>query len=480
MTHRQRALFMAWIIPMIFILLRPYSVIDLAGWIAHGRYFLDHHELLRNDIFSVLPTAPLVYPSWSISIIYAWIYRLGGLTTVCMAHFLLLMVLLQIIYSHSIATLSNPTNRIARFSTYAFWLGVAALFGERPSTVALLPLLLAFLEISKIKKLSDIRPNLVFNLCFINIVWVNLHGSFILLSLMFAWKAFFLLVGERKMAGFLKSAIALICIVASSLLNPFTYQVFPYILETMQKSRGRMILEWNSTTPFASIPTGPLYFLLVIAVVVVLARRVGKPGFWSFLSSPFFLLMLNGFSAVRNAALAFVVLLPAMKQEGFLDREDKAPAQDLPKLSNIYKVAPFVLLLILSLPALKARALFFIPEEKRAVFDNSVLFKTAETIRATGKTCPIFNDWKVGSFLMLTLPNKIFVDSRNIIYSDEDFKNYVDALKAKPNWESYLSTHHACFAVLDKEYSSELIAALQSNKGWHSLGEENGYAVFER
>jgi hypothetical protein len=492
MTNRQRAIFMAWITPMIFFLIIPFSVIDLLGWIAHGRYLLEHHQLLRNDIFSVFPTKPLVYPSWGISVIYAWIYQWGGLTTVCVMHLAVLAAILQVVYSHSISTLSNPANRIARWSTYIFWIVGAALFDTRPNMISLLPFAMAYVLISKIKKLSDLRPKLIFQLCLINIFWVNVHGSFVLLEAMLGWKLFFLFIDSLNNADEEKNRIvqairplfSMAIVGMTSLINPFTYQVFPYVLETVEISKRRVISEWAPTAPWGTFPIGLLYFLLLATVIVLIFKYRNKESFWKFLSSPFLLVTFNGLTAIRNAALPFIVLLPALKEAGLLDREDQSVSyskdSELPKFSNIFKVAPFILLLILSFPSIKAKALFFLPADKKATFDDSALFETAAKIRASGKTCPIFNDWKVGSFLMLNLPNKIFLDFRNIIYSDEDFDTYLSALKAGPHWEDLLNRYQACFAVVDKKYSKDLVTALQGDKAWRRIGDESGYAAFER
>jgi hypothetical protein len=493
MTNRQRAIFMAWIIPMIFLLVIPFATNDLAGWIALGRYFLDHHEILRNDIFSVLPTEPLVYPSWGVSVIYAWIYQWGGLKSVCLLHLIVLIAILHLVYSCSISNLKNPTNRIARWSTYVFWIVGVALFEARPNMVALVPLIIGYNLISRIKTPSDLRPKLVLQLCLTNIFWVNIHGSFILLEAMLVWKTFFLFIdsvtdrsnSEPKNKAlyllWIRSALSVAIVSLTSLINPFTYRVFPYIFETVQKSKDRFISEWIPTTPWMTFPIGFLYFVLLAALVILLIKRSKKNDFWRFFSSPFFPIVFTGLGAIRNAALPFILLLPALKEAGFLDSRDKISGDsDLPKLSNIFKVAPFLLLFVLSFPEFKNKALFFLPLDIKTTFDDSVLFHTANKIRATGRTCPIFNDWKVGSFLMLKLPNKIYLDFRNIIYSDQDFKTYVEALAARPHWEEFLDQYHACFAIVDKEFSPDLVTALNNNKSWRPMGEENGYAAYER
>jgi hypothetical protein len=501
---------MAWLIPLIFVVIGPYAVSDLAVWIAQGQYFLQHHQLLRNDIFSVLPTTPMVYPSWGISIVYALIYagaeRVLGFTAsasllsrferthtslviVCLFHSLVLMYLLWIIYRASILKLVNPANPTARILTYTFWLGAYAAFGERPSMIALVPLVLAFLEIAKIEKLSDIKMRTIVHLSLINLVWVNIHGSFILLWLMLIWKSIGLFIAtprtEKRPGAWQNLAIAHLSIFLSTLVNPFGIAVFPFILETMRRSQGRMISEWAPTTPWAHLPTSALYFGLLVGAGIFLRRRWGHPDFWLLTSNPFFLLLLNGLTAVRNSALPFVVLLPALQMAGLLERGDSVGVPpdhslDPPRPRNIYKLALFIFILISMLPNVKTKFAFLLPPHRREVFDDSAPFHLAEYISRSGKTCPIFNGWDVGSFLLFTLPNRIYFDARNIIYSDEQFLAYLKASQARPGWQAYLNQYGTCFAVLERGFDGPLILAMHSTSEWRFVTEDQDDLLFEK
>src|SRR5260221_96361 len=113
MSDRKLGLALMWFIPFIFTLACPFSVGDLGAWIQHGLYFLDHHEILKHDIYSVLPTSAMVYPTWGISIIYALIYKVSNLTAVCLFHAVLVMgILLGMVYQNSLLKLKNPNHPI--------------------------------------------------------------------------------------------------------------------------------------------------------------------------------------------------------------------------------------------------------------------------------------------------------------------------------------------------------------------------------
>ena len=51
-----------FLLPLFYYLSLPIAVGDLAVWVAHGRYILEHGTILYRDVYSVLNTEPLVYP----------------------------------------------------------------------------------------------------------------------------------------------------------------------------------------------------------------------------------------------------------------------------------------------------------------------------------------------------------------------------------------------------------------------------------
>lgn len=487
MSSRQLLLLVLWVLPLLYALTQPFSAIDLAGWVAHGRYFLDHHEILRHDIFSVLPTRALIYPSWGISIVYALVYRATDFLTVCLLHVAALGALLAILYRHSIVKLQGPPDRLAILAVCAFWLGSVQAFGNRPSEIALIPLALGYVWISEVKELSNITPKLISKLCVLNMIWVNIHGSFILLFLMLAWKCVFLAISEQRQKPALKwGMLALLAVGTSSFINPFTYRVFPYIFETSRISRERLLEEWLPTTPGGLFPVGLIFYALFAVMLVIVIRRFRQASssadFFAWFSTPFFLLLLSGFSGLRNAMLPFVVLLPFMAEKGYLrERVGVFKEWNQPKRSLLFVALPFLMLLVLAMPQLRTRIASSLHLELPEVYRADVVPRIAQDIRESGKNCPVFNSWSVGSYLMLQVPNPIFIDSRNIIYDAPEYDSYQRTLQGLPGWTSFLERYQTCFAVLNPSSEPRLVQAMQAmeaKKGWELRDRENGYLLF--
>jgi hypothetical protein len=371
----------------------------------------------------------------------------------------------------------------------------------------LIPFCLAFVWISRLKSIRELRPKLLIKLCLLNVIWVNLHGSFILLELMLAWKLCFLWLadfeakepGEPIFGTMARPVVSLFLVAATALFNPFSYRIYPYIVQTLLTSHNRAIEEWQKTTVFAHPPIGLMFYVCVVLACAAVVwhwkanRRSlsGKEKFWRWISSPFFLIVLDGFTGIRNAALVFVVLLPALRSLGYLDRSIatlRSGWQDWnkPKRTNFIKAALFVLLFVMTLPFFRQNVLnvepiaSLTPQEWKAPFAPDVVSMIVEKIRSAQKPCPIFENWTVGSYLMLTLPNKIFIDSRNTIYDDEQMALYDSAEQGKPGWDDFLNRYGACFAVLKGSQSQGLIVALENSPDWNRVLSENGYVLFQK
>ncbi|NDD90721.1 hypothetical protein EBZ37_01360 [bacterium] len=493
MDKRRQFLAVTFLIPLIAAALGPFQVGDLAVWVAHGLASLERGEILRHDVFSVLPTEPLVYPAWAISIVYGLIYRLGGLLSIAYFHIAAALLLIWLIYRSSIWKISEPSAPLVRVAVYFSWLGSLVVVGTRPNTLALIPFFVSFLMISRIESFQHLTKRKILLLSLIATIWANLHGSFVLLPLLLTWKLVVLLIRDffcriPLRANIARSLVSVSSVFTSTLLNPFGLQVYPYVLTTSKYSRERHITEWMSTTIFRDFPLGVSFYILAGGILWILYKRLRAGRFLETLSSPMIPLIALGFTAIRNAALPFVVLLPTLFSWGFLQSWGEFPKSSpmepdgrLRKTGRLAFLGVMLVAAVVSLmPQLRAEISPLLPKKNRQMFDEDAIPGIAAWIRESGQNCPIFNSWSYGSYLMLSTRNRIFIDTRNIIYSQEQFKILQSVIGAQPGWQAYLKKYGACFAVID-EYDNGIFieAALQSGN-WRKIMTERGAVLLER
>ena len=74
---------------------------------------------------------------------------------------------------------------------------------------------------------------------------------------------------------------------------------------------------------------------------------------------------------------------------------------------------------------------------------------------------------------MNSLPNKLFIDSRTLPYTMDQFSFYFAIALATTDIERVFRDFNVCFAILNHPSYDPLITALQQ-KGWRLLMEEKG------
>lgn len=467
------------LLPVIYFLSMPIFVGDLAIWIAHGKYLIEHGEILRRDIFSVLPTLDLIYSVGS-SFVYGFIYRFFDLDGVVIFHKLIVLAISILWYFSSFAKMKSPWSLRNALVVVFAWIGCSMLAVDRPALFAMLPFVLSYLILQKEKELTT-QDIVLLNV--INVAWLNIHGSWLILGVMYIWRELARTVlFKRKIS--LKSTLGIVSVLTMSLLNPFGYKVIPYVFETARVSKLRHIQEWESL----SSTTNTLQFYIFSALVIlffgmlVSSLRNKKQQALEMMTSPFFLLLLLGGLGVRNTLWSFFVLIPFAYQQGWM--KEHVPVEQknyfFKHVINAVLVATLLLFTIMLLPQNKPKVAWMLPESKRMVYGTSAPMEFAEYLSQTSDRDPVFNDWEYGSYLLLTQSHRIFIDARNVIYDQAEYETYFKVVDARPDWQDILDQYKIKYVMLDKKLRSELIRAMHQSKKWELAKESEDIILFVR
>ncbi|MDR3607416.1 MAG: hypothetical protein P4M08_08550 [Oligoflexia bacterium] len=472
LTRDHLYLFLFFALPLVYFQSLPIATSDLAIWIAMGRASLEHSSLLRHDVFSFLPTGELVYPA-GICLIYGTLYGLGGLIAVSLFHKAALFGLLAMLYRASLAKLRAPWPLFNIALVLYVFLGLASFAVDRPALIALIPFLASYLLLQKEDELS------LRELCAlgaVQIAWVNLHGSWPLLAGMFGWRIAARAITAHRV--FRSECWGLVGALAASLLNPFGYRVFPYVLETALVSRRREIDEWMPTNLHDYFPQGILFYVLVAAVVLLLIRtwRSDRAEALRILRTPYLPLLALGALSFRNTVFPFLAFLPWLQQLGRL-REDARSAKAGP--ANLGIVVAVILAWVAFLPWVKPGLRNELPPTKRDLYAATAPWRIANYLK-TAAPGRVFSDWEIGGFLALAQNDPIFMDTRNIIFSDAEFNDYSTLILAQPGWQELLRKYDVSYIALDKRAGFALIGALASQPEWALVIEEPGALLYRR
>lgn len=79
------------------------------------------------------------------------------------------------------------------------------------------------------------------------------------------------------------------------------------------------------------------------------------------------------------------------------------------------------------------------------------------------------------------VPNKTFLDARNIIFSDSAFEEGETVSHAKDGWEDILKKYSFKYLLLDRQHvDPSLIEKIQTSKNWKVLSSRKFYFLAER
>ncbi len=415
---------------------------DLGRHLRVGEYILTH-GLLYHDIFSFTKLGqPFVGYEWLSEVIYAGVFRLGGLPAV--------LVFCALLIALTYAWLTHWLLRRGVDPLLAYLTGIAAaVLGSvhwlaRPHLFTLLgvSILMGRLERSE----EGASPWGFFPLF---AVWANLHGGFLFGLVVIAIYvvgdiAEALVSGERAFwfRRARRDGAALGLASLGPLLNPYGLALPRHVLEWFGMS---FVIDHTNEylSPDFHSMTGKFVLVMLLIIVGGLALSRRRP------TCPRLFLILAGIGSAlvyqRNIPLLALTALPALalhldpewRELTAISRIRETFARESPgRRSGPWSVTVAVVLLLLTVSASPLSRLRLI----RAEFDPKV-FPVAATAkaRAAGLTGRIFNDFIWGGYLMQAWPEqKVFIDGQTDFYGEELTRTHIRIASLSPGWRKLL------------------------------------------
>jgi hypothetical protein len=273
----------------------PISDFDLWWHLATGKYILESGQVPMGDIFShTVPGKEWIDHEWLSQVLFYQVYLWGGFAGVVLLKSAAVLATFYFLFKRTSAYSDRTTTTLTIltviFVSHYAWL-------ERP-------MIFTFLFTSIYLYALDVkRPSIVWILPFLTVLWVNLHGGFIVGLLILLLYALGSLISGNFEDGKRLFVILFVSILAS-LANPYTYKILIYPFQYAGESLHTMfIIEWqppkfHSFSVYESL-------LLLSFVALVLKKEI----------SPTEVLLLVVFThlslfAVRNVALYGLVCTP--------------------------------------------------------------------------------------------------------------------------------------------------------------------------
>jgi hypothetical protein len=261
--------------------------------------------LLRTDVFTfTVPGAQWLNQQWGAQLFLDATYRLGGWNAMVLMHAALTSLSFAFIFL-ACRRRGASTRTAALLSVAGFWVARQNL-AMRPQLIGVLLFSITLWILAGRRT----HPRALWAIPILMLIWVNVHGSFVLAPLLLglAW------LEDRKDSPDTARALIAVCgaTLAATLANPFGLRVWAYAAAIgSNPTISARVTEW--APPTVHEYSGVVFFVSALIIVGYLLRR-GVPVGWPPLIwlATFFVLALPALRGVVWWGLAFPVVLAGL------------------------------------------------------------------------------------------------------------------------------------------------------------------------
>jgi hypothetical protein len=442
--------------PAVATLLGTIGVVDLAYHLRAGELSLSSGSIVRVDTFSFVDQgAPWLNQQWGAQILLALVARSGGFEALQFVRSLIVGAVAGLVFA-SCRARGAPV-RISAILTLAGILLTLPTFGVRPQLFgALLFASTLYLLVGR-----DHHPGRIWLLPLLSAVWVNTHGSFVLLPVLIVLTILDSTARRKKDLGrlWLVGSASLV----ATLVNPFGISVWTYALDLITDPVVRTwIDEWR---PIAvNTPFGWAFFASVALVVGYLARR-REAAPWSDL------MWLGAFFAIGLGAIRAIVwwgLVAPVIVAGLVPRARRRIDDRGSSTLNLGVIAALGVAALVLLPWFRGVRLLWAPES---------LVVPVRSVSEIGDRLLVAQPW--ASWFEYRLPGRpVFVDSRIELYPASVWADYGAIRTARADWSELLDGWNVDVIVTESDWAVERF--LRVDPGWRLAFENQAGSVFVR
>ena len=432
---------------------------DTLWQIRTGEWILNHHAIPRIDPFSYTAGARPWYPhDWLAEVVLSLAHRAGGFNGVIFLAAASVGLTTAIMFRHMRRFLPEP------YAFVALTIGLACTAPNMLARPHLLswPCLAAVCSGLAMARSRQTAPS--FWLLPVMVLWVNLHGSFmvgLLLPILLMMEALFDPQADRRRVltgwgGFIVAEW--IC----ALINPATLEGVLFPFRMLRMGSTQWIGEW---LPVDFANAQPVEFIILGGLALGLLGKLRLP--------PFRLLILLGLIVEtlmhrRNQQLLGIVGT-LMLVEPFAAGMGLRPSGASGRAGWI-AASVAVVIACVAIPFRFERSIN--PE-----FDAKTVADVLTTVPDSTRALPVLNDYSVGGDLIF-LGVRPYIDSRADLYGDAFLSKYRDMMADRKILMEVLETNHVGWTIFPD--AQPVAAILDGVPGWKRLETKDGYAIHVR
>jgi hypothetical protein len=426
---------------------------------------LSTHSLLRTDVFTfTVPGVGWLNQQWGAQLLLGATYRLGGWNAMILAHAALTSLAFALIFlacrRHGVSA-----RTAALLSIAGFWVARQNL-AMRPQLIGVLLFSMTLWILTGRRT----HPRALWAIPILMLIWVNVHGSFVLAPLLLglAW------LEDRKDSPRTAHTLIAVCgaTLAATLANPFGLRVWSYAAgigaNPIISSR---VTEW--APPTVHEYSGAVFFASALLIFGYLIRR-GTPVGWPPLIwlATFFVLALPALRGVVWWGLVFPVVLAGLAtRKAGADEERGSPFMNALMVTTIAAAAVF------TLPFWRGPTVNGNPAQLDQA--PSTLVRATEAELEPGSR--LFVSQVYASWFEYALPSMpVFVDSRIELFPASVWDDYLAVGGAREGWQSIINGWDVDAVVVNPDQDEQLLEHIADDPGWRLAFQDDSGSVFVR
>ena len=447
-----------------------------------GNIILTEHTIPKIDIFSQTKSGlPLTTTEWLSEALYAAAYLAMGLNGVVLLAVLLIAVTITLVFRE---TFRGSGSYILSFclvflivpATMFHWLARPHLFSW-----------LAFaIWVPRMDQLARGETRNIRQFPLLMLLWVNLHGGFILgllvcVAYITGWfvdrfkKEFASLEILKRLLG--AGLLSLLV----TLLNPVGIGVWKNVFGHVgDRVLMDLHIEWQSPN-FHIFNTWP--FLFLVALIVFVRSR----GAQSLSGGQTFLLVgmtMLGLYSVRNIPFFVIACVPIIgssaqffMESGFFKKMD----QTLQAAQAGLRGSLWSLLTVIVVASLLISGHILDVEKMGNTFNPEVFpVRAVDWLSEHPQSGNVLNEFTWGGYILFRLwpEQRVFIDGQTDFYGPELAKDYWTMLNVQDNWEAELKKYKINWVFMPQD--SPLAKMLKLNPQWHILYEDKTAVILRK
>jgi len=301
-------------------------------------------------------------------------------------------------------------------------------------------------------------------------LWVNLHGSYLLLFVLGGLSLVFTRQPRKALA------IALVFSVLATLINPRGMGVLIYVKNMLASPSVQLSVEWMPPVNLGWQMN--LFFLWLLAFAALAAL---SPWRLSFLEAAWLLVFgWMALSGIRN--IIWFLFILSFETATLLSEWDEhyihLPSGKENVFLNLMLAAAFLLFPLAMLPGVRSMWWSKSPD---AYDSANPINATAWLTSHPDLPGEMFSDLSFSSYLIFAVPSRpVWIDTRFELYPVEQWQEYTSIAQAAPGWESVLEKYKINLLVLSPAGEPSLIQAAQSSGQWCRQYRDSDAVIFSR